>query len=77
MRVLEGMVAYLASESGRTCWFAGSPSKLVRSFTSVLYMLCARFTHIDLNVGCLTGTQGVSRPEYMRRGTGRTLWPGS
>jgi len=48
------MLAYLASESGRTCWFAGSPSRLVRSFTSVLYMLCARFTHIDLNVGCLS-----------------------
>lgn len=48
-----GIVTYLASESGRTCWFAGSPSKFVRSFTSVLYMLCARFTHIDLNFGCL------------------------
>ena len=49
------VVTYLASESGRTCWFAGSPSKLVRSLTSVLYMLWARFTHIDLNVGCLPG----------------------
>ena len=48
-----GVVAYLASESGRTCWFAGSPSRLVRSLTSVLYMLCARPTHNDLNFSCL------------------------
>ena len=55
------MVAYLASERGRTCWFAGSPSKLVRSFTSVRYMLCARFTHIDLNFGCLVPEGNVRK----------------
>ena len=52
--VQDGMMAYLASESGRRCCCAGSPSRLVRSLTSVLYMLCARFTHADLKVWCLS-----------------------
>ena len=52
---------HLASESGRTCWLAGSPRRFVRSLTSVLYMFCARFTHIDLKVWCLSGrnTRGL------------------
>lgn len=40
------------SDNGRTC-FAGSPSRLVRSFTSHLYIVCASPTHILRKRSCL------------------------
>lgn len=42
--------------------------------TSVLYMLCARFTHIDLKVGCLPEkehTRVGSENEYLYTWEGR------